>query len=75
MKGKRIIAGILLVGILAGTLTGCRKTEDSKEETDRPVITLGRTIIRHTIISMRMVSRMELMWSLRRKPSKEWGMR
>lgn len=41
MKGKRIIAGILLVGILAGTLTGCRKTEDSKEETDRPVITLG----------------------------------
>ena len=41
MKGKRIIAGILLVGILTGTLTGCRKTEDSKEETDRPVITLG----------------------------------
>ena len=23
MKGKRVIAGILLVGILVGTLTGC----------------------------------------------------
>ena len=27
MKGKRVIAGILLVGILVGTLTGCKNTD------------------------------------------------
>ena len=41
MKGKRVIAGILLVGILAVTLTGCKNTGRSKKETEKPVITLG----------------------------------
>ena len=41
MKGKRVIAGILLVGILAVTLTGCKNTDDSNKETEKPVITLG----------------------------------
>ena len=27
MKGKRVIAGILLVGIIAVTLTGCKHTD------------------------------------------------
>ena len=41
MKGNRMIAGILLVGILVFALTGCRNTDVSKEETEKPVITLG----------------------------------
>ena len=34
MKGKRGIAGILLVGILAVTLTGC-KTQTAVKETEK----------------------------------------
>ena len=41
MKGKRVIAGILLAGILAVTLTGCKNTDNTKEEPEKPVITLG----------------------------------
>ena len=41
MKGKRVIAGMLLAGILAVTLTGCKNTDNTKEETEKPVITLG----------------------------------
>ena len=41
MKGKRVIAGILLVGIIAVTLIGCKHTDSSKKETEKPVITLG----------------------------------
>ena len=41
MKGKRVIAGILLVGILALSLTGCKNTDSSKKETEKPGITLG----------------------------------
>jgi len=41
MKGKRVIAGILLVGILAVTLAGCKNTGENKKETEKPVITLG----------------------------------
>ena len=40
MKGKRVIAGILFVGIIAGILAGCKNTDDSKKETEKPVITL-----------------------------------
>ena len=36
-----MIAGILLVGIIAVTLTGCKHTDSSKKETEKPVITLG----------------------------------
>ena len=32
MKGKRVIAGILLAGILAVTLAGCKNTDNTKEE-------------------------------------------
>ena len=38
MKGKRVIAGILLAGILAVTLAGCKNTDSTKEETENPVI-------------------------------------
>ena len=41
MNRKRMMAGILLMGSLAVTLTGCKNTEDSKKETGKPVITLG----------------------------------
>ena len=41
MKGKRVIAGILLAGILAVTLAGCKNTDNTKEETEKPVITLS----------------------------------
>ena len=37
MKGKRVIAGILLAGILAVTLAGCKNTDNTKEETEKPV--------------------------------------
>ena len=41
MKGKRMIAGILLAGILAVTLAGCKYTNNTKDEIEKPVITLG----------------------------------
>ena len=41
MKGKRVIAGILLAGILAVTLAGCKNTDNTKEEPEKPVIALG----------------------------------
>ena len=41
MKGKRVIAAILLVGILAATLAGCKNEDISNKETEKPVITLG----------------------------------
>ena len=41
MKGKTVIAGILLAGISAGILAGCRNAAVSKQETQMPVITLG----------------------------------
>ena len=50
MKGKRVIAGILLAGILAVTLAGCKNTDHTKEETEKPVITSAVTTIHHTII-------------------------
>ena len=36
-----MIAGILLAGILAVTLAGCKNTDNTKEENEKPVITLG----------------------------------
>ena len=50
MKGTRVIAGILLAGILAVTLSGCKNTDNTKEEPEKPVITLAAIIIHHTII-------------------------
>ena len=37
MKGKRMIAGILLAGILAVTLVGCKYTDNTKDEIEKPV--------------------------------------
>ena len=36
-----MIAGILLVGIMSVTLTGCKTTDNMKEEPEKPVIILG----------------------------------
>ena len=36
-----MIAGILLAGILAVTLVGCKYTDNTKDEIEKPVITLG----------------------------------
>ena len=36
-----MIAGILLVGILAVALAGCKNTDENKKETGKSVITLG----------------------------------
>ena len=36
-----MIAGILLVGIMSVTLTGCKNTDNMKEEPEKPVIILG----------------------------------
>ena len=41
MKGKRVIAGILLVGILATALAGCKNADVTKKEREKPVITMG----------------------------------
>ena len=41
MKGKRVIAAILLVGALSAALAGCKNASTSKKETEQPVITLG----------------------------------
>ena len=38
MKGKRVIAGMLLVGILAVTLSGCKNTDENKKETEKLVL-------------------------------------
>ena len=35
MKRKKVIAGILLVGILAATLAGCKNEDNSKNETEK----------------------------------------
>ena len=41
MKGKRVIAGILIVGILAAVLAGCKNTDVTKKETEKSIITIG----------------------------------
>ena len=38
---RRYTILILLAGILAVTLSGCKNTDNTKEETEKPVITLG----------------------------------
>ena len=45
MKGKRVIAGILLAGILSVSLAGCKNTENTKEETEKLVILNGAVIL------------------------------
>ena len=51
MKGKRMIAGILLVGIILVTLTGCKNTDDSERRNRKTSHhAWGATAIRHTII-------------------------
>jgi len=50
MKGKRVIAGILLVGIIAVTLTGCKHTDSSKKRQKSRSLCSAATTILHTII-------------------------
>ena len=50
MKGKRVIAGIWLVGILVGILIGCKNTDGSKKKHKNLSSRLEATIIHHTII-------------------------
>lgn len=50
MKGKRVIAGILLVGIIAVTLTGCKHTDSSKKRQKSWSLCSAATTILHTII-------------------------
>jgi hypothetical protein len=50
MKGKRVIAGILFVGIIAGILAGCKNTDDSKKKQKSRSLHLEVTIIHHIII-------------------------
>ncbi len=50
MKGKRVIAGILLVGILATALAGCKNADVTKKEREKPLSPWAVTVIRHTII-------------------------
>ena len=38
MKGKKVIAGILLVGILATALAGCKNTNITKKEREKPCL-------------------------------------
>ena len=42
MKGKRVITGILLVGILAVTLAGCKNT-NTKENSEPEIATVAPT--------------------------------
>ena len=50
MKGKRVIAGILLVGIFAVILTGCKNTDSSKKKQKSPLSPSAATTIHHIII-------------------------
>ena len=50
MKGKRVIAAILLVGILAATLAGCKNEDISKKKQKNRSSPWAVTIIHHTII-------------------------
>ena len=50
MKGKKVIAGILLAGILAVTLAGCKNTDNTKEETENLLLPSAAITIHHTII-------------------------
>ena len=50
MKGKRVIAGILLAGILAVTLSGCKTQITRKKNQKSLLLPLAAIIIHHTII-------------------------
>lgn len=50
MKGKRVIAGILLAGILAVTLAGCKTQITRKKKPKGLLLPSAVTTIHHTII-------------------------
>ena len=50
MKGKRVIAGILLVGILATAWQGAKTQISPKKKEKSPLSPWAVTVIRHTII-------------------------
>ena len=45
-----MIAGILLAGILAVTLAGCKNTDNTKEKPKSLLLPSAATAIHHTII-------------------------
>ena len=49
MKGKRVIAGILLVGILATALAGCKNADVTKKERENTFRDLKRLVDRYQI--------------------------
>ncbi len=50
MKGKRMIAGILLAGILAVTLAGCKTQITRKKKQKSLLLPSAATVIHPTII-------------------------
>lgn len=50
MKGKRVIAGIMLAGILAVTLAGCKTQITLKKNQKSLLLLSAATAIHHTII-------------------------
>ena len=75
MKGKRVIAGILLVGILATALAGCKNADVTKKEREKPVITLGSDSYPPYNYLNEDGIPTELMWNWLQKLSEEWGIR
>ena len=51
MKGKKVIAGILLAGILAVTLAGCKNTDNTKEENEKARIPPTSTVLKTASIN------------------------
>ena len=49
MKGKRVIAGILLVGILATALAGCKNVDVTKKEREIPQNKHADTVPLHPV--------------------------
>ena len=75
MKGKRVIAGILLVGILATALAGCKNADVTKKEREKPVITLGSDSYPPYNYLNEDGIPTELMWNWLQKLLKEWVIR
>ena len=55
MKGKRVIAGILLAEILAVTLAGCKNIDNTEKKQKSRSLHSAAITTHHTIIWMRMV--------------------
>ena len=70
-----MIAGILLVGILATALAGCKNADVTKKEREKPVITLAGDSYPPYNYLNEDGSPQELMWNWLQKLSEGWGIR